>query len=147
MTTVYAVSHGTYSDYNVDALFSSREMAQAFMDAQMAPFVACDQDDYNDFNDIKEYELDTPLCPIAGCFEVVINWLGGVVHKHYDAYARSDSPPVRVAKARDRWYHEYWGPSPAGDAFCGSGPTLEHARRSAEELRRATVVLTEMANS
>ncbi len=47
-TIVYAVSSGTYSDYSVDAIFSTRERAQAFMHTFPV----------DGHNDIKEYELD-----------------------------------------------------------------------------------------
>lgn len=50
--TIYAVSSGEYSDYRITALFSTRDLAQAYIDAVKRP------DGYSDFNDIEEYELD-----------------------------------------------------------------------------------------
>jgi len=49
MTKVYAVNSGSYSDYRVNAIFSTKELAEEFM--QFIP------DD--DYNGIEEYELDS----------------------------------------------------------------------------------------
>jgi len=48
MKKVYAVNSGTYSDYRVNAIFSTRKLAKEFM--QLVP------DD--DYNEIEEYQLD-----------------------------------------------------------------------------------------
>ena len=48
MKKVYAVSSGCYSDYRVDAIFTTKELAEEFMKA--VP-------EY-DYNDIQEYELN-----------------------------------------------------------------------------------------
>jgi hypothetical protein len=50
MKIIYAVSSGSYSDYRIDALFSSRKLAEDFM--------ATITD--GDYNDIEEYEIDPP---------------------------------------------------------------------------------------
>lgn len=50
MKKVYAVSSGSYSDYRVDAIFSSRKLAE--------DFIATIKD--NNYNDIEEYEIDPP---------------------------------------------------------------------------------------
>jgi hypothetical protein len=47
---VFAVNSGSYSDYSVRALFSTREKAEAFMAAVPD----------GDYNDIQEFELDPP---------------------------------------------------------------------------------------
>lgn len=48
--TIYAVSSGSYSDYRVNALFSTRAKAEEFR--QVVPD--------GDYNDIEEYEMDPP---------------------------------------------------------------------------------------
>jgi hypothetical protein len=48
MMKIYAVNSGSYSDYRVDALFSTRKNAERYM--------AGIKD--GDYNDIEEYELD-----------------------------------------------------------------------------------------
>jgi len=48
MKKVYAVSSGSYSDYRVNAIFSTKELAEEFM--RYIPD--------NDYNDIEEYEID-----------------------------------------------------------------------------------------
>lgn len=51
MKKVFAVSSGSYSDYRIDAIFTTRGKAKAYMEAV--------PDD--DYNDIEEYELDPPV--------------------------------------------------------------------------------------
>ena len=50
MKKIFAVNSGHYSDYSVDALFSTRKKAEEFM-----AIVAC-----GDYNEIEEYEIDPP---------------------------------------------------------------------------------------
>jgi hypothetical protein len=52
MKKVYAVSSGSYSDYRVDAIFSTKKLAEEFM--RIIP--------HNDYNAIEEYEID-PVAP------------------------------------------------------------------------------------
>jgi hypothetical protein len=47
MSTIYAVTSGSYSDYSVNAVFSTREMAEEFVNGDRG-------------YDIEEWELDTP---------------------------------------------------------------------------------------
>ena len=49
---IYAVTSGSYSDYGIDAMFSTREKAQEYIDA--AKF-----DEYNEINGITEYDIDS----------------------------------------------------------------------------------------
>ena len=51
MKTVYAVNSGLYSDYRVDAIFSTKEKAEEFMGTIKE----------TDFNKIEEYEIDPPV--------------------------------------------------------------------------------------
>lgn len=48
MKKVYAVSSGCYSDYRVNAIFSTKELAEEFM--RLIPD--------SDYNDIEVYEVD-----------------------------------------------------------------------------------------
>lgn len=50
MKKVYAVSSGSYSDYRVNAVFSTKKLAEDFM--RYIPD--------NDYNDIEEYEINPP---------------------------------------------------------------------------------------
>lgn len=50
MKTIYAVNSGSYSDYRIDALFSSKKLAEDFMSTVKN----------NDYNGIEEYQLDPP---------------------------------------------------------------------------------------
>jgi hypothetical protein len=46
--TVYVVTSGSYSDFGINAMFSTREKAEEYMGGHP-----------DQFNDIQEYELDT----------------------------------------------------------------------------------------
>ena len=48
MTTIYVVTSGEYSDYSIRALFSTKELAQDFIDIQPNP----------QYHRIEEYEID-----------------------------------------------------------------------------------------
>lgn len=54
MKTIYAVNSGCYSDYRIDALFSTRKLAEEFM--------ASVPD--GDYNGIEEFELDPPTADL-----------------------------------------------------------------------------------
>lgn len=50
MTTIYVVTSGQYSDYSIRGVFTTKENAQAYINAFSAK--------YSEFNDVEEYELD-----------------------------------------------------------------------------------------
>ena len=50
MKKVFAVNSGSYSDYGINAIFSSRKLAEEYMAAVKN----------NDYNEIAVYELDPP---------------------------------------------------------------------------------------
>lgn len=54
---VYAVSSGSYSDYRVNGIFSTREKAEKFLGTCRASEACWNKD----FNDIIEYTLDADL--------------------------------------------------------------------------------------
>jgi hypothetical protein len=49
---VYIVTHGSYSDYGLEGVFSSREKAQEYIDHETK------DNEYSEFNDILEVEVD-----------------------------------------------------------------------------------------
>lgn len=53
MKKVYLVSRGSYSDYSIVALFSSKEKAETFMAYHP-------KTGYDSLNDLEEFELDGP---------------------------------------------------------------------------------------
>jgi len=54
MKRVYTVSSGCYSDYRVNAIFSTKKLAKEFK--RLVPD--------SDYNDIEEYELDPPTADL-----------------------------------------------------------------------------------
>jgi hypothetical protein len=55
MKKVYAVNSGSYSDYRVNAMFSSKKLAKEFMQSIPKEY----------FNNIEEYELDPPVSDLV----------------------------------------------------------------------------------
>lgn len=87
--TIFAVSSGSYSDYRINALFSTKELAQQFKDAVK---------EY-DYNEIEEYELDPPTADLlARGYSVwrVLMLKDGTVERvdrsDNDLYAVQDAP-------------------------------------------------------
>jgi len=52
----YVVTTGSYSDYTIDSIFSTKEKAEAYKDL----YSRSDEYDASDVNDIEEYEIDDP---------------------------------------------------------------------------------------
>lgn len=135
MSRIYLVSDGSYSDYYIVAAFSARELAEAFVKEQdehsLASFDKPGKSDYR----VEEMEIDgAPKSVWAGCWYAVLYDNGG----GYTAWRDGGNPhtPASMDDPTSRGYGRR--------AFTGYGETREHARRSAEELRRVT--LTEPPN-
>lgn len=116
------MTQGEYSDYRVVAAYSSRSKAKALVDHLNGPEggSAC----------IEPYVVDAEPVPTTGCFVVTLNESGTVLRGEWDSKATEAPPSCEV---RETAYEPV--------VFRGTGPTREHARRSAEELRRQEVVL------
>jgi len=54
---VYVVSSGSYSDYSIDAIFSTKEKADQYLATQKAVIKHSCLDQYND---VEEFRLDVP---------------------------------------------------------------------------------------
>lgn len=63
MTLVYVVTQGSYSDYHIEAMFSTMEKAMAYIDEYNARRKAtdCDYDLMDYEQDIEEWDLDKPV--------------------------------------------------------------------------------------
>ena len=80
MATIYVVTRGCYSDYRIDACFSTKELANKYIEKCKE----CYQ--YNDFNDVEEYIVDDPVhtqCVIRPYWEVTIDLTNGNI-ANYD---------------------------------------------------------------
>lgn len=69
MRKIYAVTSGTYSDYRIDAMFSSKENAQNFINAF--------EKRYDEFR-IEEYQLDAVIPINKKAYFVRMDKLGNV---------------------------------------------------------------------
>lgn len=54
MKKIYAVSSGSYSGYRIDAIFSSRKLAEEFISLVK----------HDDYNGVEEYQLDPPAADL-----------------------------------------------------------------------------------
>lgn len=115
--TVYVVTSGKYSDYSIRAIFTTRGRAESFCDEYN------EAEDYNKA-EIEVWEADQPREELPPAWYVVIDATGTVVRSELNASSRPNDSP-RHSKSLD--------------VFTGCGLTKEHARRSAEELRRQTL--------
>jgi hypothetical protein len=132
---VYLVTSGSYSDYSVNAVFSTREMAEAAIATANARRREAadlrgvvlgsyfDRDEY----EVEEKPLDVWSANEAGAFEVWITDSGAVKYSDWMPGQSPDEVAVATTPPFDARY------------FIGYGETAEHARRSAEELRRVTI--------
>jgi hypothetical protein len=97
VTTIYAVSSGSYSDYSVCGVFSSKENAEIFM--RSIPD--------KKYNDIEEYTLD-PIAPEARAgmvaYRVVMRRDGQTVEA--EPYWQAPSPGEIEWRTR-RFDHEW----------------------------------------
>jgi hypothetical protein len=128
MTKIYAVSSGTYSDYSIRALFSTRELAELF--------IARHPLRYESWNEIEEYSLDSGVAQLragSSFYHVQMDdngdCEGGAEISTYNFDAVPDSelrpyPPHRkIPKRFFNWY--------------GWALTPEHAVKCANEHRIA----------
>ncbi len=124
MTTVYAVSKGCYSDYSVVALFSTRELAQTFMDRHPGG--------YEDWNEIEEFALDEGVEQMrAGMsrYNVRMGENGDSYDVGSETYWFTEKPDAEFRKPaapriNQRWFNWY-----------GWAMSQEHALKIANEYR------------
>lgn len=130
-TKVYIVTSGSYSDYGIRGVFLDKAAAEAWV-AEHNERKARYRDDY----EIEEWDADKPREEFNGCYSVTVDKNGSVVadETQWSDY-HAPSEPARLIAQR----FGINGPPPNLPHFEGFGPTVEHARRSAEELRRATL--------
>lgn len=137
---VYLVTRGDYSDYRVVGVFSTRELAQAYLDNEVAHMSARYEGNgewryYSGDWEIEEYPLDEPPEAKVGAWRVYLAKDGKVLRSKWHD---NDDPAHPAEKCIDLGY-----PTGAREHICGYGPTLEHARRSAEEFHRVWLTTPE----
>lgn len=90
MKQVFAVNSGSYSDYKVDAIFSSRELAQEYMDTVKQ----------NDYNEIEVYKVDPPTVDLIRRGYSV--WCVLMLH---------DGTTERIKRTENDYYNVGYAPS------------------------------------
>lgn len=127
---VFVVKSGIYSDKKWHGVFSSRKKAEEllkelnFREGGMGePGDFARQDAWGE-PQIEEWELDVPMPIEEGRYEVIINADGSVREWEFN-----------------NWYDANQSPDHFLGGYIGYGTTFELARRSAEEFRRADIML------
>ena len=123
MAKIWIVTSGDYSAYAIDAVFSTEELAQAYVRHLTGP------EEWADYH-VEEYELDVPREEWPGAWLVRVLRDGSVFSEEWSDGSSPRDRPVHFDAMTT--YPEHW---------VGCGPTPEHARRSAEQLRREMLAL------
>jgi hypothetical protein len=127
MTTLYVVTSGTYSDYHIEGVFSTRELAEKWIDEVRVKRGTSYW--YNAHNDIEEYELDKFVEETSAYVYTICDHLGIDTPKNEEScqWIEDVSPYTPAHYIASAYRTEYKG----------YGKTIEHARRAASELQRA----------
>lgn len=124
MKIIYLVSVGSYSDYGVHGVFSSKEKAEKYIKLMSAHFI------YSEFNEIEEYtldlgvsELDKGLLP----FTVYMAENGDVssVSEEYSPHAEAPKLQLMAGGIIARYVCAVWAKD------------RDHAIKIATDMRRA----------
>ena len=131
MSTVYVVTSGEYSDYGIDGVFSTKELAAKYI----REYNEC----YNNsgrFNDVEEWVLDAPSMVKAirrPFWEVTINLIDGTINNYnvnaheYTSEEFPNKTPVEELNTC-RCLYQYF--------IVKSYKGLEHAQKLAAEYRQ-----------
>lgn len=138
MASVWWVEAGEYSDWHVKAIFSTKEKAEEYVRVYNA---SCPKDKHLKADSIKEQLLDAPIGENIGEWMVHIS-VRGTATKEYGAGQWLESGFGDFTTSwhqRQEWNGIEWIKKDE-PIFVGIGKTREHARRSAEDLRREYIV-------
>lgn len=128
---IYVVTSGAYSDYSIDAVFSTREQADAYCLWQNGP----EPGNHYGESRVEEYELDVVPTQNTGAYQYIQNMNALVQGRYGSSYWNPDGDPnAQATVAYVEWDKSH--------RVTGWGPTSEHARRSAHDLCRAIVAGT-----
>lgn len=138
MASVWWVEGGEYSSWRIKAIFSTKEKATEYVRVHNA---SCPKEERISQYDIKEKPLDAPFDDTLGEWMVHISVEG----KSLNEYGTGQWSLDGFDRSTPRWFQRrFQGYELNGlryvkkdePVFIGFGKTKEHARRSAEDLRR-----------
>lgn len=141
---VYVVTSGEYSDYGIRAIFSTRELADAYIaECNRHPREAWDEGETEDADEhlwgyderIEEWPLDK-MVGAKGAHVVVIDEDGAVLESKFSEATWPQSGPSRSGWTRAQMSARNYRGAGSPLRIWGFGQTEEHARRSAEQYRR-----------
>ena len=105
MTKIYAVSRGCYSDYRVVALFSTESDAKLFVERH--------PDQFNEWNDVEVYELDSNVEKLREGFShffVQMRRDGSTIACRIDTSIRDRAPTAfsgDPSRPQTQWFNWY----------------------------------------
>ena len=104
MKTIYVVTSGSYSDYGIDAIFDTKELAQAFIDSFR-------HDGFSDFNDIEKWELNPNEAELKAhrkAFRLTMNKEGNIqsVENSNSSYGHKEGLTISFT-ANSEWLNVY----------------------------------------
>jgi hypothetical protein len=94
---VYVVTEGTYSDYHVVAMFSTRKLAEAFIAADQA----------RGYNDIEEYTLLRTMPKRERVFVIERYWSQPTIRRHN--FLKWDFEAAPFNGEREEANYQRWG--------------------------------------
>lgn len=133
---IYLVTKGSYSDKMNCAVFSTKELAQEYIDKKK------DFEEYEDYNDIEEYEVDDPLAidlVIKDFWTVTIFIKDGLIlegcgQRNMKRWRLTEKYPVNRNITANIDTYGNWGNDPF--ITITSYISLEHAKKLAVEKRQ-----------
>lgn len=126
VTILYVVTTGSYSDYRVEGIFTTRELAQRFMEKAGTP-PAGGIGGCTNLNDIEEYELDAG----AQC-EWKTVWIARINLDTGDLRSESEYVRLIYPGSPNEWMNCTSGPVALGHSY----KSPAHARKLAAEQRQ-----------
>ena len=120
-TIVYVVTSGSYSDYHIDAVFSEKELAEAYKERWGEPYDS----------HVGEWDLDSPdpyQHPGLSCFQIQMG-RSGDTH-----YISKIAPPL----GEDEIRQSLWKGEPLIEVFCWARDE-QHAIKIANERRTRAI--------
>lgn len=134
MASVWWVEGGEYSGWHIKAIFSTKKKAEEYVRTYNA---SCPEEYRLAPDDIAEKPLDEPIPPVIGEWMVHLSVNGNTTKNFGEGQWNEDSYGGMKSSwiQRSDWDGNKWVKKDE-PIFVGFGQTREHARRSAEDLRR-----------
>lgn len=121
---IYVVNSGSYSDYRVDGLFETKELAEEYMKSYPKS--------YDDYNSIKEYELNPESVKIQEGLFKYTGWMKKNGDSKYIARDPDSDEGFIISRGKDNF------------RFCVYAQNENHAVKIANEKRVQMIANNEL---